>query len=277
MGYNAYLNQIHYGFHKNEKNGVVYFSAPALDALGFIRHGFTSRIGGVSKPPYDTLNLSFKRSPDTQATVENFRIAADAIGIDFDKLVVCNYCHGDGVEFVGTQHHGMGITRENTLPPCDGIITTDTDTAAVTLHADCCAIFFADKHGRAAGVCHSGWKGTWLGTIAAIIRRLASIGIDKKDMLFAIGPCIHWQHYEIREDVAGKFRPNYPHAVKEAEGKLFLDLEGVLTYQLYEQNIPAQNVTLCGLCTYSEKEMFYSHRRDKECAGAMGSFISLCK
>ena len=277
MTYQQFLDNLQYGFRQREQNGVVYFSAPALDALGFIRHGFTSRIGGISKPPYDSLNLSFKRTPDGQTVVENFRIAAQAIGIDFEKLVACNYCHGNHVEIVGEAHHGMGITRKNTLPFCDGVMVLDARTAAVTLHGDCCAIFFADRCGRAAGACHSGWKGTYLGTVRTIVERMQSIGIRKEEMLFAIGPCISWPHYEVKEDVAGKFRPHYPHAVKERDGKLFLDLEGVLTYQLYEEQIPPENVTLAQLCTYSDSKMFYSHRRDGERAGAMGSFISLCE
>ncbi len=277
MTYKQFLDNLHYGFKQNISNGVIYFSAPAFDTLGFIRHGFTSRIGGVSKSPYDSLNLSFKRTPDKEAVVENFRIAAQAIGIDFEKLVVCHYCHGNNIEIVGKDHHQMGITRENTLPFCDGVMVVDQETAGVTLHGDCGSIFFADRKGRAAGVCHSGWRGTYLGTIHSIITKMESVGIARGDMLFAIGPCISWPNYEVKEDVAAKFRPQYPFALKQKSGKIFLDMEAVLTYQLFEASIPPENITLSRLCTYSDNRMFYSHRRDGDRAGAMGSFISLCE
>ena len=94
-------------------------------------------------------------------------------------------------------------------------------------------------------------------------------------MLFAIGPCISWPHYEVQEDVAGKFRPDYPEAVKERDGKVYLDMEGVFAVQLYRAGIPPENVTFSHLCTYSDSRMFYSHRRDGQNAGAMGSFICL--
>lgn len=275
MKYTEFLERAHHGFVRRESEGVVYFAAPALEELGFLTHGFTSRVGGVSLPPYDTLNLSFTRTPDAEAVRENFRRAARALDIAFEKLVVCHYCHGSNIETARTEHHGMGITRENTLPFCDGLMVVDADTAAVTLHGDCGAIFFADRQGRAAGVCHSGWRGTLQNTVAVCIRKMQGVGVEGKDMLFAIGPCISWPHYEVQEDVAGRFRPEYPDAVKERDGKVYLDMESVFAAQLYRAGIPPENVTFSHLCTYSDSRMFYSHRRDGQNAGAMGSFICL--
>ncbi len=263
-----------HGFCKRQNKGVVFFSVPAFDALGFVHNGFTSRIGGVSKAPYDSLNLSFKRDPDARAVLENFAVAAGAIGVDVDAMVVCNYTHGDNVEFVGTAHHGMGITRENRLPPCDGVIVTDSSTVGVTIHADCCPIFFVDRKGRAAGVCHAGWKGTYLRIANTILDRLSSKDIRAEEVLFGIGPSICGQCYEVKEDVAGLFSKLYPDVVTQRDGKFYLDLPRTIAEQLIAMGVPEGNITLCGLCTYSERELFYSHRRDGLHAGAMGAFIA---
>jgi hypothetical protein len=273
MSFDRFLSEIRRGFTKNERNGVVFFTAPSFDELGFIRHGVTSRIGGVSRYPYDTLNMSFKRSRDPKEIVENFRLAAGAIGLPFDSIVMCHYCHGCNVEVVDSPHHGYGIVRENMLPMCDGIITVSHDTACVSIHSDCGIILFADRKGRALGTCHSGWRGTHLGTIHSVVEKMTELGIDRQDMIFAIGPAISGRNYEIREDVEIYFRDGYSEALGYRDGRIWLDINTVLLKQLYEEGIPSGNVTSADMCTYENERYLYSFRRDGQAAGAMGSFI----
>ncbi len=266
---------IHTGFDREEKNGVVYFSVPAFKQAGGVRHGFTSRIGGVSPPPFDSLNMSFKREGNRENLILNYQRAAEAIGVSYEKLVACRYTHGNNVEYVDARHHGMGIWRENGLPLCDGVIVTDRDTSAATFHADCCPIFFMDVNHRAAGVCHAGWKGTAGGVVFAILKKLSRLGISGEELLLGIGPTISGECYEVKEDVAGLFEKDFPGAILRREGKLFLDISHVIVKQLLNAGVPEKNITHSGLCTYSRPELFYSYRRDGKSAGAMGAFIQM--
>lgn len=270
----AYAEGVNKGFLEQEKEGVVFYTIPAFTALG-VRHGFTSRIGGVSEGEYASLNLSFKREPDSERVRENFRRAAKAIGVPAEQLVLCNYEHGNCVEFIDKRHHGMGIFRENELPACDGVCVTAPGTVAVSLHADCNALFLLDKRKRAAAVCHAGWRGTLLGILNTAVCKMQSLGVLKEEILVGIGPAICGECYEIKEDVAQLFEPEYLQAVLRKGPSIHLDLPSVLLCQLERMEIPPENITLSGLCTYADSEKFYSHRRDRAKTGAMGCFIAL--
>ena len=276
MKYTEFLERAHHGFVRRESEGVVYFAAPALEELGFLTHGFTSRVGGVSLPPYDTLNLSFTRTPDAEAVRENFRRAARALDIAFEKLVVCHYCHGSNIETARTEHHGMGITRENTLPFCDGLMVVDADTAAVTLHGDCGAIFFADRQGRAAGVCHSGWRGTAMGIAAkAVAAMCREFGCDPAGIRAAIGPCIGLCCFEVG--------PEVPEAMRNALGadaepffeprgeKYHVDLKGL--NRLWLERAGLSEIDVCPDCTRCQPERFWSHRAVGNQRGSQAAII----
>lgn len=270
----AYADEVQKGFLERQKNGVIFYTIPSFEALG-IRHGFTSRVGGISDGPFSSLNLSFKRDPSPERVRENFRRAAAAMGMQAEQLVVCNYEHGNQVEFVDERHHGMGIFRENELPKCDGVCITAPGTVGVSLHADCNSLFFLDQKLRAASVCHAGWKGTLSGIAQTAVQKLQSLGIALDEILVGIGPSICGHCYEIQEDVAKLFEPEYPAAVLRGSGGIHLDLWAVLLAQFENLNIPPENITLSGLCTYDNSERFFSHRRDHGKTGAMGSFIAL--
>ena len=271
-----YLQRVNTGFCRRERDGVVFYTIPSFDELGFVKHGFTSRIGGVSSGEYESLNLSLTRENNRENVRENYRRAARAIGVDPDALVICHYEHGTNVEYVNASHIGMGLQRENELPFCDGIIVTDPDTVAVTIHADCNPIFFADKKGRAAGACHAGWRGVYGNILATIVEKLGQKGISPKDILLGFGPSIGVCCFEVQEDVGGLFARKFGEDVREfREGKQFVDLWRVLAEESIMLGIPAENVTFSKMCTYCSRELFYSHRRDRGKTGAMGSFVQL--
>ncbi|MBQ9941451.1 MAG: laccase domain-containing protein [Christensenellaceae bacterium] len=273
-----YLARVNTGFAKNQRNGVVFFTVPAFEQTGLVRHGFTSRIGGVSTGCFESLNLSCKRENDPENILKNFRIAAEAIGVDAQSLVLCRYEHGINVEFADERHLGMGIWRENELPFCDGVAVTDAGITAVTIHADCNPIFFMDKKGRAAGVCHAGWRGTYGNVIGTIVKKFASKSIAPADILLGFGPSIGPCCFEVQEDVGGLFAEKFGETVRSfRQGRQYVDLWSVLALEAMEAGIPPENVTMSRLCTYCEKQLFYSHRRDAGKTGAMGSFIQLVK
>jgi len=108
-----------------------------------------------------------------------------------------------------------------------------------------------------------------------ILEKMRGIGIPATDILFGVGTCVCSHCYEVRQDVAGLFSEAYAGAVLHREGEITLDLSRIISMQLLSAGVKGEHITLSGLCTYCDKELFYSHRRDGLNAGAMGSFICL--
>lgn len=276
MDFNAYFDQINHGFTRKEKNGVIYFTVPAIDTLGFYGHGFFARVGGVSEGCFSSLNFSFKRETNSENIIQNFKIACATIGTEFENLTIINYCHGNGVHLAQKSDCGQGMYGVNTLPLCDGLLVNAPGVTAVALHADCTPVFFADKKGRAAGVCHAGWKGVYANIASAMIEKLETLGILKEDIIVGVGPCINRCCFEVKDDVSGKFLAEYGEDVVEhRDGNQYLDMPRIILHQLCSLEIPAKNVTVSDLCTYCSPELFFSFRRDRGKTGAMASMIFL--
>ena len=270
-----YLAKVKKGFAIAENKGVVYYTIPAFSELGFFRHAFSTRIGGVSEGNQKSLNMSFKREMTPGNVEKNFSRFANAVGFDENKVVICHYEHGINLERVDLEHRGMGLFRENELPFCDGIIIDQKEIVAATIHADCTPIFFADKKGRAAGVCHAGWRGIYEGVFGSIMGKLTALyGVMPEDIIFGLGPSIKACCFEVQEDVASLFRERFGESlIIKREGKLFVDLPMACLMQLKNLGIPAENITLSEHCTYCNPELFYSYRRDKKDTGAHASVI----
>lgn len=128
-----------------------------IEQAGGTRHGFTQRYGGVSKSPFDSLNLGLKRPDDPEALEENYARLCRAAGLEREELAMAAYCHGDGVEIATCADRGKGFGRGE-FPPCDGLVTAEKGVTLMTLHADCMPLFLYDPIRRACGMVHSGWE-----------------------------------------------------------------------------------------------------------------------
>jgi len=272
----GYANAVKRGFDFKKSAGVGIFTIPSFEEYGF-KHCFSTRIGGVSKNEFASLNLSKTRENNAENKKENYERVCRAIGVDYGSLTLVNYEHGVGVHCAAAEDAGKGVSRETDFPHCDAIITDVSDVTAVTLHADCVPVFMADTKKRVAGVAHAGWKGTLLG----IVPKMADVfmkqyGSAPEDMIVGIGPHIMECCFEVKSDVAVPFIESYGDSVvnKKDDG-MYLDLQAVLLAQLERTGILPQKVTCADMCTYCNPDLFYSHRRDNGKTGAMGSFITV--
>lgn len=270
----AYIDSVNVGFSEYvAENGVLLLKVPAIEATGHYIHGFSTRRGGVSPGAYASLNLSLTREENRQNVAENYQRLADALGVEKSHFAACHYEHGNGVELLTKADRGQGIFHENTLPFCDGVIVTTPDVTAVTLHADCTPLFFADRNGRVAGVAHAGWKGTFQAISENMIDQMR---IPPKDILVGIGPNIKVCCFEVQEDVGGLFTEKYGEKVRQfRNGKQYVDLLSVTLLQLEKKGIPPQNVTVSEYCTYCHHDLFFSHRHDRGHTGAMASVMKI--
>lgn len=260
------------------ENGVGLFSFPAFDRIEWIRHGFSSRVGGISTGFLSSLNLSFTRSFEPRETTEqNYRIFCEGAGIDVDSMVMDSYEHGTTVRYVNKNDCGAGYTKAP-LPLCDGLITDDPAITLITGHADCMPFYFIDPVHKAIGLAHAGWRGA--------LHRIGSVVIDSMcerfgsrpgDLLCAVGPSICFDCFEVGEDVAKLFTDAFPYpSIYKAgkPGKAYIDLWRVAAAQMLEKGIEPSHLYMMGVCTF-EDDRLYSHRRDRGNTGGMSAYLGI--
>ena len=254
---------------------VPYITFKKLDKAG-VTHGFSTRIGGVSKGIFSSLNLSYTRGDDKNAVDENFRRIGKAIGFDSQKLVFSNQIHETSIHKVTEEDCGKVMTH------MDGLVTNIKGIPMYTSYADCVPLFFFDPIKEVAAMAHSGWRGT-VGRIGA---KMVSVmekdyGCERKDIIAAVGPSICQDCYEISEDVAIEFKKEFKecpwedYLIDKGNGKYQLDLWKVNEIILLEAGILKEHLDVTDICTCCNSELLFSHRASHGKRGNLGAFIVL--
>ena len=264
----------------NEKNGVVYLTFPKLAAAG-VRHGFSTRMGGVSKGYLGTMNLSFTRGDREENVRENFRRIADAIGFREEQLVFSAQVHETKIRKVTAANRGEGITKE-TAPGIDGLATDEADVPLYTSYADCVPLYFYDPQKKVVAMAHSGWRGTAARIGAKMVHFMEKeYGSRAENIIAAVGPSICRKCYEVSEDVAQAFREafrpeQFPLLFDEkGQGKYQLDLWEANRIILTEAGILPEHLDVTDLCTCCNHDKLFSHRASHGKRGNMGCFMCL--
>ncbi len=246
-------------FFERRGNLFVGRSPGWFDSAGLV-HGFSTRKGGVSAPPYDSLNLGLNTGDDPQAVEENVRRFCGAAGIRRGRIAFTKQVHGDSVQAAGAP----GV-----YPDTDGLVTDTPGLVLAVQVADCVPVFLYDPFRRAAGIAHAGWKGSSLHIAAKTVRRLSeAFGSRPGDLQACIGPSIGPCCYEVGAEAADRFPSGYLKGNK-------LDLWGYNHQTLIDEGIAAENVQVSGLCTGCHREWFFSHRAEGGKTGRMMAVIGL--
>lgn len=217
-----------------ESNGVRWLEAE----LGDAKAAFSTRLGGVSEPPFDSLNLGILTDDSRGAVEENRRRLAAALG------------HAPARVRFALQVHGTRLIEHESreqLPEADGHVLREAGAAALVFVADCLPVALAGPKGVA--MVHAGWRGLAGGILAA-----AAEAVEANTA--AVGPGIGRCCYEVGEEVLEPFRPLGDGV---ATGRM-LDLPEVARRLLAQAGV--EQIELSGLCTSCEEELFFSHRRD---------------
>ncbi|HCA29676.1 MAG TPA: peptidoglycan editing factor PgeF [Ruminococcaceae bacterium] len=264
----------------HESNGVVYYTFPAFDALGFIRHGFSTRLGGVSTGIYKSMNLSFTRGDDPHSVRENFKRFCHAIHVDASNVVISAQEHHTAIYNVTAADCGRGITRERGYSDIDGLITNHAEVVLCTQYADCVPLFFADPVKKVVATAHAGWKGTAARIGAVTVERMCSdYGCSPNAIIAGIGPSIGFCCFEVDSPVYEIFA-----AMDESDtscfkdmgnGKYHVDLWEINRRVLVKSGIATENITVTDLCTRCNPDVFWSHRAEGNTRGSLAAFISL--
>lgn len=253
--------------------GLVPDSVVQSPYLSFVRHGFFTRIGGVSEGPYASLNCSTKSGDDPAAIAENRSRVAGFFGLSGEALLGVTQVHGDGVITV----------REPWKPgegaAADAMVTDREDVALGVITADCGPVLFASKDGRVVGAAHAGWRGAIGGVLEATVVAMTALGVQADEIVAVVGPCIAQKSYEVGGDMRDEAlaadtqaEPFFSAGVRE--GHFQFDLAGYCQDRLRCAGLVA--VSAVGLDTLTDERRFFSHRRRTLAAGGpIGHQISV--
>ena len=282
------INYINFNNTTRYNDGKVpYITFRNFEKLKFIRHGFSTRLGGISKGIFSTMNLTFTRGDDEDAVRENFRLMGDALGISPENMVYAKQTHTTNVLAVNEKYCGMGVVRERSFDDVDGFVTNRPGVALVTSYADCVPVFLADPVQKSIGLVHSGWRGT--------VNNIAKVAVDKMVSLYNshpenivafIGPSICRNCYEVGTDVAEQFAQEYKDNVfdgilypvkpdAEYGEKFRLDLHRANVVNLLGAGIKEENIGVTDICTCCNPELLFSHRASKGQRGGLCGFLEI--
>lgn len=273
---------------KKEKE-VPYLSFPLLEQTGIVKHAFSTRMGGVSKGDYATMNFSFTRGDDPEAVLENYSRMAAALGVERDRMVLTYQTHTTNVRRVTDKDAGKGVIRDRDYRDVDGLITNEPGITLVTFFADCVPLYFVDPVHRAIGLSHSGWRGT--------VRRMGRVtleamhrefGTKPEDVIACVGPSICKDCYEVGGKVADEFKTAFgknhwkqilegpkPGTDGQTSDKYQLDLWKANEIVLLEAGVKPEHLAVTNICTYCNPKLLYSHRRSAERRGNLCAFLTL--
>ena len=229
-------------------------------APAHIHAGSTTRLGGVSQPPFDSLNLALHVDDDPQHVAINRQYLSDYLGLPNEPHWL-------------TQVHGCDVSTDNAITDeADACTTQIAGRACVVMTADCLPVLITDRQGTCVAAVHAGWRGL---EQQAILQTIEKMPVNQKDLLVWLGPAIGPEAFEVGEEVRDQFLKQDQHFAKafvagKQQGKWLLDIYAIARHQLAGMNIGG--VYGGDLCTYQDDQRFYSFRRNK-ITGRMASLI----
>ncbi len=242
---------------------LLHFQFEHLSHQPNLRHGVFARLGGVSETPYASLNAGLHVGDDPAAVLENRARIARAMGSDPSLITGMQQVHGVQIGLIGPEEVGRGAQSwERSIPDTDALVTNQHGALLMVLVADCMALVLYDPVRRAVGVAHGGWRGT-LGRIGQLTaeRMRQEFGTDPADLLAGISPSIGPCCYQVSEELAGRFRREFPRAERLLLGD-HLDLRQAMVTQLLEAGLRREAIETSDLCTACNTDLFYSYRKE---------------
>lgn len=238
--------------------------------------GFTTKNGGVSHSPFNTLNLGMHVNDCHQDVLSNRLQLSNKLDFPLKQWVAAEQVHDTHIHIVGNDDKGKGAeTYETSIKDVDGLITQKTEILCTAFFADCVPLYFYDPVTSFIGIAHAGWKGTTNKIGAHMVERLQNLGVNPVNLLVVIGPSISQKRYEVDEKVIKQIdvHDREDVVIKVDTNKYLLDLKLLNKKILLEKGLKESNITTTNYCTYEEHDLFYSHRRDQGKTGRMLGYI----
>ena len=231
----------------------------------------TTRHGGVSRTPYDTLNLALHVGDRPADVAVNRTRAAAAFGVDLEAAVFARQVHGVTAAFVDRGDRGRGSTVEDdAVADADILVTTSPDVTLVILVADCVPLALVDPAAGVLAVVHAGWRGTAAGAVPSALRAMAERGARSGRVRAYLGPAVAPERYQVdavvQHALADAVRPaDLDPTVARADGPEHwrVDLVEANRQQLVGNGVRPQHIWASGVDTADEA--FFSDRAARPC------------
>jgi YfiH family protein len=238
-------------------------------------HFITTRSGGVSLPPYDSLNLGLHTADNFDKVLANRALLAKETGIGKEKFLYASQVHSGDVKIIDSTAIGNGVLSQN--PRTDATITALPGICLMVMVADCVPILLFDPVKKVSAVIHAGWRGTVYKITSNTIQAMVGhFGCDPADILAGIGPSIGPCCYEVGEDVTEfvtqSFGTTDGYLIRKNDtSKPHFDLWYANQKQLTDNDVLPENIETSALCTMCHSETFFSSRAS---GGVTGRFAA---
>ena len=242
---------------RHDDGGPVWYEARGA---GW-RAAFSTRLGGVSPAPFDSLNLGLSTADEPANVLRNRALFAAAAGFEAGELVVPGQVHGTTVVEVGADQRGRGArSRADVIADTDGLLTREAGVPLFVSFADCVPVLLvAGRPARALALVHAGWRGMLVGIVSEAARAVGAFGPFSAAVIGpSIGPCC----FAVSADVGESFEATYPGTWREGR----VDLWQAARRQLASAGLAPADVVVSGLCTFHDHQ-FFSHRREHGATG----------
>ena len=236
-----------------------------FDGVPGLVAGFSMRQGGVSRPPFASLNLGLSTRDERADVLENRRRLAAHVGFGPETLAIAGQVHGAEIKRVEEPGLFSGY---------DGLVTRARGLLLCISAADCAAVLLADAEAGVIGACHAGWRGTVAGIVENTIQAIAAEGGRPERLRAYVSPCISRAHFEVGPEVAAQFSDAFVYQTSGQE-KPHVDLKAALRDQLEQSGVLAQAIEVAPQCTFAEPEAFFSYRAQAGRTGRMMGFIGM--
>lgn len=267
------------GFYWRERDGVRALICEPLKDDGF-ENAFSTRLGGVSPMPENSLNLAGFNEDDAENIYENRRRFLKLFDDEW-TLAGCWQMHGSDVRVVKSEAEAKpkpGVLGDDQY--CDALISKTPKILLAVKTADCVPVLLGDAATGAFAAIHAGWRGTSASIVVRAIERLQNeYGTKPGDLRAAIGPAATLCCYEVGSDVIGKFRERFSDADSLFEptrdGHARIDLHKANRNQLIAAGVADERIHTAPFCTMGRTDLFFSYRREKASQGRVGRLMSV--
>ena len=257
-----------FSFRTNE--GLKLLVCKPLEQLGF-KNAFSTRLGGVSSLPAQSLNLGNFRQDRCENIIENRRRFLAALAASAWTLVTARQHHSADIHSIRNEQEAR---REPV--PCDALTTNISRTLLAVQIADCMPILLVDQRSRAFAAVHAGWRGSLASIVSRTLERMQlTYDSQPTDIRAALGPAIGVCCFEVGPEVVAQFEQAFSFGSlalkrRQPEGKAYLDLGFVNRQLLLDTGVRPENIFDCALCTACNTELFFSHRCERGAERTVG-------
>jgi hypothetical protein len=262
----------------NEIQDFKYITFPSFETFDNILHCFTTRKGGVSRGPFESMNIGIGTGDSSEDVKRNIEIMTDKININAADIVETQQTHTNNVMYVTERYKGRIYTHP-AFKNVDGIYTDKRNLVLMTYHADCTPVFFYDPVKKVIGLAHAGWRGTLKNISGEMVKAfIKDFSCDPGDIIVAIGPSLCQSCFEVDKDVADMFlteNKDFKNYMEIKGIKYHFNLWEINRYLLMEKGIKEENIEISGLCTKCRNGLFFSHRGQKGKRGLMAGILMM--